>query len=85
MELGGTYALTAPGQPVFGDLRRWNGVEWKRGPVERFTDGAGMERSGTGLNLAKSGPKRADVSLEAASGDSSAIEGSRGTYAAFAE
>jgi hypothetical protein len=27
----------APGQPVFGDLRRCNGVEWKREPVERFT------------------------------------------------
>ena len=51
------YALTAPGQPVFGDLRRWNGVEWKRGPVERFTgrrwNGAEWNR----LELAKSGPK----------------------------
>ena len=27
----------APGQPAFGDLGRLNGVEWKRGPLERFT------------------------------------------------
>ena len=26
----------APGQLVFDDLRRCSGVEWKRGPVERF-------------------------------------------------
>ena len=51
------YALTAPGLPVFDDLRRWNGVEWKRGPVERFSgrrwNGAEWKR----LELAKSGPK----------------------------
>jgi hypothetical protein len=48
--------LTAPGQPVFGDLRRWNGAEWKRGPVECFTgwrwNGAEWNR----LESAKSGP-----------------------------
>ena len=63
----------APGQPVFGDLRRCNGVEWKRGPVERFTgrrwNGAEWNR----LELAKSGPSVADVSVEAASGDASAV------------
>jgi len=44
-------------------------VEWKRGPVERFTgwrwNGAEWNR----LELAKSGPKPVDVSVEAASGD----------------
>ncbi len=74
-----SYALTAPGLPVFDDLRRCSGAEWKRGPVERFTgrrwNGAEWNR----LELAKSGPKRADVSLEAASGDSSAVEGWRKT------
>ena len=52
------------------NLRRWNGEEWKRGPVERFAgrrwNGAEWNR----LELAKSGPSAADVSLEAASGDS---------------
>ena len=37
-------------KPVSDDSRRWNGVEWKRGPVERFTGGAEMERSRDGLN-----------------------------------
>ena len=48
-------------------------MEWKRGPVERFT---GRRRNGAEWNrleLAKSGPCPADVSLEAASGDSSAV------------
>jgi len=26
------FALTARGLPVFDDLRRWNGAEWKGGP-----------------------------------------------------
>ena len=77
------FALTAPGQPVFGDLRRCNGVQWKRGPVERFTgwrwNGAEWNR----LELAKSGPSPADVSLKAAFGDSSAVQGSRGRSVAF--
>jgi hypothetical protein len=75
MGLGETSALTAPGLPVFGDLRRWNGVEWKRGPVEWFTgrrwNGAEWNR----LELAKSGPNPADVSLKAAFCDSSAVQG----------
>ena len=32
-----SFALMAPGPPVFDDLRRWNAAQWKRGPVERFT------------------------------------------------
>ena len=71
------FALTAPGQPVFGDLRRWNGVEWKRGPVERRWNGAEWNR----LESAKSGPSPADVSLKAAFCDSSAVQGSRGRAA----
>ena len=69
------------GQPVFGDLRRCNGAEWKRGPVALVTGGAGMERSGTGLNWRSQAPKPADVSLKAAFGDSSAVKGSRGRTA----
>ena len=41
------------------------------------TGGAGMERSGTGLNWRSQAPKQADVSLEASSGDSSAGMDSR--------
>ena len=41
--------------------------------------GAGMERSGTGLNWRSQAPNPADVSLEAASGDSSAVQGFPGT------
>ena len=70
----------APGQPVFGDLRRCSGVEWKRGPGERFTgwrwNGAEWNR----LELAKSGPSVADVSVESDSGDSSAGVGWRVDY-----
>jgi hypothetical protein len=66
------------GLPVFDDLRRCNGVEWKRGPVESFTgwrwNGAEWNR----LELAKSGPSPADVSVESDSGDSSALQGLRG-------
>jgi hypothetical protein len=29
--------MSLKGMPVFDDLSRWNGLEWKRGPVERFT------------------------------------------------
>jgi hypothetical protein len=47
--LAKALALTVPGQPVFGDLRRCNGVEWKRGPVERFT---GWRRNGAEWLLA---------------------------------
>ena len=55
--LAKAYAHTALGLPVFGDLRRCNGVEWKRGPVvERFPgwrwNGAEWNR----LESAKSGP-----------------------------
>ena len=64
--------------PVFDDLRRWKAVEWRRGPVERFTargwDGAERNR----LELARSGPSVADVALEAAFGESLAFEGSEG-------
>ena len=52
--------------------------------MERFTgwrwNGAEWNR----LELAKSGPSPADLSLEAASGDSSAVQGSRGCAIAFA-
>ena len=41
------------------------------------TGGAGMEPSGSGWNWRSQAPKRADVSLEAASGDLSAFKGSR--------
>jgi len=52
----GWRARSVRGEPVFGDLRRCNGVEWKRGPVERFTGWRwnGAERNR--LELAKSGP-----------------------------
>ena len=43
-----------------------------------------MERSGTGLNWRSQAPKPADVSLKAAFGDSSAVQGSRGCSVAFA-
>jgi hypothetical protein len=56
---------------------------WQRGPVERFTgwrwNGAECNR----LELAKSGPSPADVSLEAASGNSSAGKGLRGYAVTF--
>ena len=41
--------------------------------------GAGMERSGTGLNWRSQAPSPADESVEAASGDSSAFVGSEAT------
>jgi len=67
----------APGQPVFGDLRRCNGAEWKRGPVEWFTgqrwNGAEWNR----LELAKSGPFPSRCVGGTPSGDSSAGVGSR--------
>jgi hypothetical protein len=79
--LAKAYAFTVPGQPVFGDLRRCNGVEWKRGPggaVHRAT----LEWNR--LELAKSGPSPADVSLKAALGDSSAVQGLRGPHCRIA-
>ena len=60
-------------KPVSDDSRRWNGAQWKSQPLERFTGGAGMERSGAGLNWRSQAPKAADVSLKAAFGDSSAV------------
>ena len=73
----------APGQPVFDDLRRCSGAEWKRGLAERFTgwrwNGAEWNR----LELAKSGPPPADVSVETASSDSSVVLGSGGIVAPF--
>ncbi|MGD0814630.1 MAG: hypothetical protein ABSA83_13570 [Verrucomicrobiota bacterium] len=36
-------------QPVSDNSRRWNEAQWKSQPVERFTGGTGMERSGDGL------------------------------------
>jgi len=81
--------------PVFGDLRRWNGVdppspgygaasmearaggavrraalEWSGPAFAKLRRGEGWNR----LELAKSRPSPADVSLEAAFGDSSAVE-----------
>jgi len=41
--------------------------------VALVTGGAGMERSGNGLNWRSQAPKPADVSLKADSGDSSAV------------
>jgi hypothetical protein len=67
-------------EPVFGDLRRWNGAEWRRGPVERFAGRRWNGAEWNWLELAKSGPKPADVSLKAAFGDSSAVVGSRVDY-----
>ena len=44
------------GMPVSDDPRRWNGAQWKSRSVERFTGGAGMERSGDGLNWLSQAP-----------------------------
>ena len=52
------------GKPVSDDSRRWNGAPWKSLPVEWFTGGTGMERSGDGLNGRSQARKRADVSLQ---------------------
>jgi len=75
--LAKAYALTAPGQPVFGDLTRWTGAEWKGGPVERFTgrrwNGAACNR----LELAKSGHLPSRCVGGTPSGDSSAAVGLR--------
>jgi len=43
--------------------------------VERFTGGCGMERGGTGLNWRNQAASRADVSVEASSGVSTAANG----------
>ena len=51
-------------KPVSDDSGRRNGAKWKRQPVERFTGGAAMERSGDGLNWRSQAPKPADVSLQ---------------------
>jgi len=59
-----TAALRTRGRPVSDDSRRGNGAQWKSRPVERFTGGAGMQRSGAGLNWRSQAPKRADVSLQ---------------------
>ena len=73
--MGLVAAGRAPGLPVFDNLRRWKGAECKRVPVALVTGGAGMERSGTGLNWRSQAPSPAEVSLEADSGDSSAVVG----------
>jgi len=54
---GVAFTLTAPGLPVFDDLRRCNGVArlrratarqaWKRGPVERLSGYPGHVTEGT--------------------------------------
>ena len=66
----------APGQPVFDDLRRCGGAEWKRGPVKRFTgrrwNGAEWNR----LELTKSGHLPQPMCRWNPSGDSSALVGS---------
>jgi hypothetical protein len=67
------------GTPVSDDSRRWNGAQWKSQPVERFTGGFEMERSGSGSNWRSQAPNAADVSLKAAFGGSSAVKGSFGT------
>jgi hypothetical protein len=51
-------------KPVSDDSRRWNGAQWKSQPVERFTGGTEMERSGDGLNWRSQAPKPVDVSLQ---------------------
>jgi len=44
-------ALMTPGKnPVSDASGRWNGAQWKGQPVERFTPGTEMERSGDALN-----------------------------------
>ena len=78
------FALTAPGLPVFGDLRRCNAAEWKRGPVAPVTgwrwNGAdppspsyGAAKGGTGFNWRNQAPAQAEVSGERGLGDSSAV------------
>jgi len=59
--------------PAFVRLRRG-----KHGSAGRWSGslaGAGMERSGTGLNRRSQARKPADVSWKAAFGDSSAVKG----------
>ncbi len=46
------------GTPVSEDSRRWNGALWKGPPVERFTGGTEMDRSGNGLNWRSQAPKQ---------------------------
>ena len=52
---------------------------WKRGPAEPFTGWRWNGVEWNRLELAKSGPNPSDVSLEVASGDSSAVKGSQGS------
>lgn len=47
------------GTPVSEDSRRWNGAQWKGQPVERFTGGTEMERSGDCLNWQNQTPNPA--------------------------
>jgi hypothetical protein len=63
------------GKPVSDDLRRWNGAQWNSHLVERLTGDTKMQRSGDVSNCRRQAPKRADVSLKVAFGDSSALEG----------
>jgi hypothetical protein len=66
------------GKPVFDDLRRCSGAEWKRGPVERFTgwrwNGAEWNR----LELAKSGPKTSRCVVESCFRRLIGVQGSGG-------
>ena len=50
-----SFRAHAAGEPVFDDLRRWNGAEWKRGPVERFTGWRWNGATWNRLELAKAG------------------------------
>jgi hypothetical protein len=64
--------------PVSGDSRRCNGAQWKSLPVERFTGGTGMKRSGNGSSRRSQAPGAADVSsqnLEATLAPSRTITG----------
>jgi hypothetical protein len=81
--LAGFGGVVFQGEAKAGKSWR-RGDHWgQRGPVERFTgwrwNGAEWNR----LELAKSGPSSADVSLEAASGNSSAGKGLRGYAVTF--
>jgi len=73
MGLGETFALMVPGQPVFDDLRRCSGAEWKRGPVEWFTGPGWNGAQWNRLELAKSGHLPSRCVGGTPSGDSSAL------------
>jgi hypothetical protein len=62
-----------------GGAVHWLALEWSGPAFAKLRRGEGWNR----LELAKSGASRADVSVEAASGDSSAVKGLRALAATF--